>query len=613
MASHFEDLPTDILLPILSDLNIRQIATLQQCSKFLNRSLEPYTFSMPNTVDRLMRWGCIHGEKWAITKALTYGADVSVVEILMMSRRGQTQEPKPIRASTLGLAAGREQYGIIKFLLESGARLDHPNIHPTQSRALRQALFKPQKPRLLQLCLALGAKDQIPQFQSGIDEALISSVKQNHGLDNCRTWLDLGANPTSIGGKKQWDPETALSMAIMSGSVQITRLLLSRKPSLSIPKRCLSYTDNHTRYYSSCQPWHAIPILAAARYMATHGKTDMLEMIIEAGGDINASVEGYMEGYDGPLVRLRGVPTISPLYTYLYSVNPCDETISTTLKPSRGIEILYDKGVKHIEVDWNLTNLTFNHPCPLIMLCWARWGGFKCLLSGEAYDMLKVLVQKGAAKHAVGQLLVPPTGWPRKQPRTDGKGSPYTPAEYDLIMCRWSSLLKLMLVDDNFSDGRDGISYVLYEFLDGICWRFLEATIELPEPCPPEMLYQYIDESHPVTIRELLQAGADINWVASEPRKMTILETIAYRSSKHHYTTPEGERCYTYPLQIKRQRSFASMLVKLGARPPQACFDQSEKDREDPEYQKWLHSLRGDIPDEDTVLWNPKAGILLGM
>ncbi|CAM1508999.1 Fc.00g027380.m01.CDS01 [Cosmosporella sp. VM-42] len=367
MALNIESLPVELLEPVLSGLSVLEVSRLQQCNKNFSLSLGPYLLSLPSAVSKLMQWSCVHGESWAIKKALSYDADVNVVDV-PRKIPNNNQNPAFLKTSTLSLAAKRYQYETFQFLLESGARLDVIGIHCSQTKALRQRLFDSRRPRLLQQCLDYGVKDQIHHYQAGVDETLRPSVKLGLGLDNCRTWLDFGANSTSIAGKKRWGPESALSLAIFSGLVPLAQLLSSQKPDLRAP----------SMGYHPSRPCNAIPMLAAARYMATHETTELMDMLLEAGGDINLGVNSYMGDFPMSLPH-----SITPLIAHALSIDFTNDGAGWKLHPSQGVKYLLDRGARIENSVLDIDN-AYLHPEPLLVLLWKKkLGGVKCLLNNE--------------------------------------------------------------------------------------------------------------------------------------------------------------------------------------------------------------------------------------
>ncbi|KAF4944589.1 hypothetical protein FSARC_14632 [Fusarium sarcochroum] len=386
MASSIESLPIELFEPVLYSLTLTEISILQQCSKALYASLNPYIFSFPTSVNKLLQWGCLHGETWAIKKAVSYGADISVVDYFS------------IRTQTLYLTLLRHQYNTFRYLLDSGAQIDAKGVSRSRKRAFRRRFFDPRDPKFIQLLLMHCSKDEISQYQSGVDRALLSSVKMRLDPKICQAWLDLGANPVDLGPKDARNPHSALAVAVLSGLVSLTKLLLSYKPDLDLLSRRMR-RGSETR--NNLCPWNACPMLAAARYMATNGSTIMLYMLLDAGGDINASVTS--------LVRIRYTPhhigksfvkmcNMTVMLAYLLAL---DLKTDIVLDPTKGVEYLLSVG---FEATPRFREGEVFSPLRMLQ---ESWGGTKeCLLNDTAYSLLKLTIKHGLARGAVYDFLL---------------------------------------------------------------------------------------------------------------------------------------------------------------------------------------------------------------
>lgn len=663
MASYMEVLPTELLEPILSSLDMVHVARLRQCNKGLEKRLEPYLFSFPLAVNKFMQWACINGEVRAIEKALAYGADVSVAD------------GPYCQVSTLYLTTRRHHYEAFKFLLDSGARLDLVDLDWTQSRPLRKRLFHPLRPRFLQLCYEHAVTDQIDQFQTGIDEALVASVKAGYGIETYQIWLDLGANPTAVVGNKAWRAASALSLAILSGSVPLTQFFLSRKPDLSSPSVDLPYSPPRLHLCPS-YPWKGLPMLAAARHMAAHGTVEMMNLCLDAGGDINQSVESFMNGFcKGPLTGWTY--PVTPLMTFLLSVDFTLADEDTKLSPHQGLQYLIDKGAT-VEVSWPDSRTSELRPLePLPKLLWTRWDGMRSLVNTEIYAMLETLIQLDTVKGHVYSFLIPSDTFPpfmlppymtppdgaQVQPCCEthdparepwyqrcfiwngitNRGAatrweakewaeslgaarvrkvPLCGDDYALAADRWRKLLDLVLRDDHFDDGlARNIDDLFFELLMKLMGSALQIQLAVPNLCWTEPISQHFDESHPVTIQKLLEKGADIKANSSKDNRYfhsTILEAIAIAHSPEHATVLGDDwRYFKNKVQIPKQRSFVSMLVSLGAEPPLRALEENKYTLNDryrvdtPLHIRWLSALRGDVVEEERLLWNPTSSFLI--
>ncbi|SPJ73389.1 uncharacterized protein FTOL_03119 [Fusarium torulosum] len=233
-----ESLPAEIYQAISIFLSLEDIWTLQQCSSTIEKAFDPWMLSRDDAVDRLICWACRIIEfvpfpdegpifpasatdntpsnpryircsarecRWAIDKALSHGADVSTIK-RRLTVKFRLSEPKVV-GSTLALAARMVHTEAFRLLLERGATLDI-ELGEWQSQWLRQFLLDLQHPESLQLCINRGMRHKGSFIQDSLDEALVSSYKDEGKGDLYYRWLDLGANPKSLAGI---EPKSAIS------------------------------------------------------------------------------------------------------------------------------------------------------------------------------------------------------------------------------------------------------------------------------------------------------------------------------------------------------------------------------------------------------------------
>ncbi|KIL92941.1 hypothetical protein FAVG1_04122 [Fusarium avenaceum] len=189
------DLPNEILDLIFENVPLRDIWSFQQCSILCEKTLDAQMLARQDAVTNLMLWGCHKGIPWAIKKALSHGADVNVVRRTVPIKRQRffTIAEADRNLSTVGL------------LLDLGARLDLDN--GRERYVLRRHIFNPDHPETLQVVLDHGGKDQIENFQTALDEALIDVLSETYRVEEptaqriyaiCKAWLAYGANPARL-------------------------------------------------------------------------------------------------------------------------------------------------------------------------------------------------------------------------------------------------------------------------------------------------------------------------------------------------------------------------------------------------------------------------------
>ncbi|RSL59916.1 hypothetical protein CEP54_007069 [Fusarium duplospermum] len=582
MSSSFESLPLDVFEIIIQKTDLVDIWCLQQCNPALEITLDPYMIVEPHAIHKLMTWGCLRDNIWAIKKALSLGADISVVEVAW--------RPDGVLCSTLGIAARKRQHEAFEFLLKSGAQPDVA-VHITQSTTFKRYLFTPQVPRFVQLCQDYCVMDKIPNIQANLDEALVKAVKMNLRLEICQTWMDLGANPTGQVGKS-WDPETALSLAISLGSITLAKAMISRGCHLDLPIQSQGPIDYPPK--QQMEPWKYIPMIAAARRLALKGKTDMIRLLLEVGADINVKCRAWIQDstdHDNYTQRI-----ITPLSTYLLSV---DFNADRKPSPSRMVSWFLNKGANSRSTD----------PDHLDLLdLWKHFKGAKCLLNDEIFTIIKLFLKNGAAKGKVPQLLAGQGLHSSKQFPLD---NPITLEQQTVGIERWNINIDMLLKDDNF-DGNltDHIDALLMELLGYIMDCLFRWNHDAPDPCTSELWTNLYDLSHPIMIQKLLERGASINATTLGLHGKAVLTVVASKfRNRNRYPWPSRIGRF----QQKQQRSFVSMLANLGAASVFMKEGQSSKPKHQGHgvYLLWRCALQGEVADEEMLLWNPTAGALV--
>lgn len=594
MSSSFESLPLEMFELVVQQTSLVDIWNLQQCNTALEITLDPYMLANPHAAHKLMRWGCLEGNTWAIKKAISLGADVSAVQVAWR------EDDTSILSSTLGLAATTCQHDAFEFLLKSGAQPDVA-IHNNQSASFKNRLFTPQLPRFIQLCQDYGLKDRIPNLQVNLDEALVESVKMNLGLDICQTWMDLGANPTSRVGKS-WNPETALALAILSGSITLAKVMISRGCDLEVsgfpgPKR-LAFEQTPKR--DLLEPWRSVPMIAAARRLATEGHRDMIELLLEAGADINAQCRGWMESFQRRPHRESHVQrAITPLWTYLLSVDL--NNLDPKTSPCQMVNWLLSQGASI-----RLADTHQDIPMELLDL-WRHFKGARCLLNDDIYAIIKLLLENGAAKDKVPQ-------WLTEQGLNPGQFLPrkyhFNMDEEAVCIQRWGVIVDLLLQDDNFDGG-------LSPHLDGLLMRLVHRIMHYLFKCDevsgirhPGLLTDTYDVGHPIMIQRLLARGARINAASFRCSDGELILSYLTNHTHRHPRLSWLPRFGAH--RVGQQRSFLSMIANLGAAPVFGTVPlRPEPSDVEGEFRLWKCALRGEVSDEERLFWNPTSRALV--
>ncbi|KAI6750898.1 hypothetical protein HG530_014348 [Fusarium avenaceum] len=218
------DMPNEILDLIFENTSLEEIWNFQQCNILCERALDPRMLARHDAVAELMLWGCQKGIPWAIKKAVSHGANIDV-----------TRDPYfKGRRRYFTIAAARGNLDTIGLLLDLGARLDLEE--DRARRILRKYIFDSFRPKILQVVLDHGGKDQIEDFQTGLDQCLYDALSPGFRVmergpegwrerqpvrrpvirvegvyENCKAWLAYGANPARL---LENHTETAIERAI---------------------------------------------------------------------------------------------------------------------------------------------------------------------------------------------------------------------------------------------------------------------------------------------------------------------------------------------------------------------------------------------------------------
>ena len=77
----FQRLPNEIIDAIFTNMHPVNVWRFQQSAKSSERALDPHLRTRPYALDKLMEFGCKNGNNKAVRKAVSLGADVSVMTI----------------------------------------------------------------------------------------------------------------------------------------------------------------------------------------------------------------------------------------------------------------------------------------------------------------------------------------------------------------------------------------------------------------------------------------------------------------------------------------------------------------------------------------------------
>jgi len=599
MTSLLEALPNEILDSILEYLINHDIGTLRrcdrldctslsclsQCSHFLNRRLEPLLYGTHAACSAALQNGCTTGNLHAIRKAVSCGANPSVIRRYLIKdaivHDEQETDYREIHSLQVALKAG--QLGAYKLLLDLGAGLTphdyrDAKVMGSQLKAFAQRLAKPWNVAFLEAFVKARAetpywKDDksdnysqaqavigslpFPQVVGWASPALLETL-----LDNSASLYQTATSPHVDSEKKQ--PMTPLSAACLRGDVDVFNLLVARGAHVDIEDSLRNkYPTGHTH----------IPVFMAAHYMADKGNTNMVDACIAGGTDINRRchirVAPLPEEYTRP--ELTHVCT-TPLLTYLESIKSWD-TISPGaakqhLTPSEGVaHFIHALGAnipspvappiqrKYCNMDQELHDRTFaGIPSPVELLL-GKWG-IESLAIPEFFSVIKLLVEHGGTGPDLARILV----------RFEGQNEP---SDGDMVDVEglWQQFLALLMPQ--------------LSSLDQIAKNALLRRVMVDKA---RMRHRVSHPSRWVKVRAVgrasisavVRAGADINHVVdgSDTKPQTPLHQLISSfihtdclNEDYLHDHPEGYACpYTTDV-IESFGDFLAFLVSEGADP----------------------------------------------
>ncbi|RGP71695.1 ankyrin repeat-containing domain [Fusarium longipes] len=347
MTKVLDLLPTEILDSILDELETVDIISLWKSNKLLSHRLNDRLFAHPIAINNTMRWACGHGDPDVIRAAISHGAHPSHVLIppnqraFGLARDSHPRVPKtPYKASTLYIAITHDHENALDVLLEMGARIEKLSARQRDSLSyhFRHAPHRSGMLRkLINADLAWFATDP---FDAG--RSIMRYIESGHHLDNLRSLsrgqdLNLVLRETML--ERSQYAICPLSAAIDTGRKDVVEMLLEEGADIHgslecyDPSRKGSKKQRLIKYY---RPLH-IPIFAAASYMASTGSSEMLDLCLQHGADINQKGPALI--YHDTL----GNHFIStPLTTYLEGI--LKFPVNTQLKPIDGIKYFLDRG-----------------------------------------------------------------------------------------------------------------------------------------------------------------------------------------------------------------------------------------------------------------------------
>jgi hypothetical protein len=186
---------------------------------------------------------------------------------------------KAYTISTLVLSAQHYHKEAFHTLLRLGATVRGMTMKDRS--ILLSRLLKPKGWGIMEKILE---QDLFTEIIQPLDALVIDFIARGAPTWIIRSMLDRGADPNTVVIKRGVTIRTPLSAAIERGSVEVAELLFERGASLN------GVEDGGRLWHRGMvirQTYKHIPVFAAAGHMARTGSTDMMDLVLRRGADIN--------------------------------------------------------------------------------------------------------------------------------------------------------------------------------------------------------------------------------------------------------------------------------------------------------------------------------------
>lgn len=377
MEPSLEWLPNELLDPILSDLDVRDIARLTQCSTRLRGRLEAELYRDSGRVSRATEWGAKSGNIECLRAAARHGGGFDVFALSFAARKGRD--------------------GAFAFMLDHGARIE---VVPTDDGTLRHQVWK-----LVKSLSRPGNFGMMRRFyEAGLDKQAretglcpqavwpLHKVIEYGGPDVLeRVGYVLGRGGVRL--DRRWPNSGSLiSVAIAANSPDVVEFLVAQ----GVDIHGTEGNKPTSVHRSSGWPCHT-PVFAAVYEMARseHGVA-MMRLVLQHGADINHRTkvlhwprQGYWERTD--------YYCTTPLFVFLDSVESWKDGSGPDI--IEGLTFLTKHGALLRLPDMEepgdvVAPYTYTKPPLPIGLLLARWG-LQTLIRPRFLAVIRFLVEHG--------------------------------------------------------------------------------------------------------------------------------------------------------------------------------------------------------------------------
>ncbi|RBR23755.1 uncharacterized protein FIESC28_03460 [Fusarium coffeatum] len=347
MSSPLETLPTELLDEILVRLPTEAAVNLWKSNARMSHRLDNHLFGQTAVFNRTKVWACKRGDVEVLRAAIARDGDPNFV-MGIESRRLVRSESKPSNwprfqlgpDSTLRIVIGLNRAKALDALLEMGATfevLGNKDRIGISNHLLKSIGEKP--PKMLEALTRANLGHWVLNTKV-YSRTFGDFVKAGAPVGILRSIVQ---NPSEM-TLHRTTYETPLSSAIDLGKSDIVNMLMEKGADINgvVEEQPLQttfvveyYKDKMTRI--KCRrPCH-VPIFAAARYMARSGSTKMLDLCLHHGADINQKSPAT----ESARKRIDHF-NITPLMAYLEAIP--DFPTKTELDPIAGIKYFISNG-----------------------------------------------------------------------------------------------------------------------------------------------------------------------------------------------------------------------------------------------------------------------------
>lgn len=465
MSSPLETLPTELLDNILVWLTDGALVNLWKTNTRLSCRLDNHLFGHLSALNHMKKWACKRDDAELLRAIVTRDGDPNFVletstldDANSLSDIGDWSLLQLYPKSTLRIVIERGRPRTLDALLEMGATFEILSVRD-RKRISDELLSRidEMSPEMIQVLTRakLGSwvldikgaiRTPMDFIQAGTPVNILRSIIQGRNLDcvSDRHW------------ELAWSP---LSAAIELGKADIVNMLIENGASINgiVKRRPIDSTAIQHYYPSERKNKRTqieyrrpldMPIFAAAKHMATRGSTEMLDLCLQHGADINTRSPASRR-YNSRVDHF----TTTPLMTYLECIPSFP--VQTGLDPVAGIKYFISNGAevqRNEAVDrwyfgqttWlNVSSLDQCVPLSMVEVLLYKWNLEK-LHEPQLLDTIKYLIAQGSGIGRADNIVLNfsfdsiVTSFPLPQSHADHPDN--VPMWWDVVQRVWDKL-----------------------------------------------------------------------------------------------------------------------------------------------------------------------------